>query len=235
MRILVIEDEKKVASFIRKGLSEEMYAVDVAYDGQEGLTMALETYYDVIILDVMLPKKDGMTVVRELRGSGCATPVLMLTARASTQDRVQGLDYGADDYLTKPFHFEELAARVRSLLRRNSSEKTTILSCGELSLDTVTHRATRGGKEFDLTTKEYSLLEYLIRNKGRVLSRSLIQQHVWSYSFDTESNIIDVYVKRLRNKIGDEGAARMIRSVRGVGYIMREPDVNSTEGEEDEE
>lgn len=234
MRILVIEDEKKVASFIRKGLSEEMYAVDVAHDGEIGLEMALEKHYDVIILDVMLPKKDGMSVIRDLRASGSVTPVLMLTARAATQDRVQGLDFGADDYLTKPFYFEELAARVRSLLRRTSSEKSTVLVCGELSLDTVTHRAMRSGKEFELTTKEYSLLEYLMRNKGRVLSRSLIQQHVWSYSFDTESNIIDVYVKRLRGKIADEGVARMIRSVRGVGYIMREPDAESLDNEDDE-
>ncbi len=235
MRILVIEDEKKVASFIRNGLSEEMYAVDVAHDGENGLEMAMEKHYDVIILDVMLPKRDGMSVIRDLRASGSVTPVLMLTARATTQDRVQGLDLGADDYLTKPFHFEELAARVRSLLRRTSSEKSTVLTCGELSLDTVTHRAMRSGKEFELTTKEYSLLEYLMRNKGRVLSRSLIQQHVWSYSFDTESNIIDVYVKRLRGKIGDEVVAKMIRSVRGVGYIMREPDTNNPDGEDDDE
>lgn len=235
MRILVIEDEKKVASFIRKGLSEEMYAVDVAHDGENGLEMAMEKHYDVIILDVMLPKRDGMSVIRDLRASGSVTPVLMLTARATTQDRVQGLDLGADDYLTKPFHFEELAARVRSLLRRTSSEKSTVLTCGELSLDTVTHRAMRSGKEFELTTKEYSLLEYLMRNKGRVLSRSLIQQHVWSYSFDTESNIIDVYVKRLRGKIGDEVVAKMIRSVRGVGYIMREPDTNNPDGDDDDE
>jgi heavy metal response regulator len=235
MRILVIEDEKKVASFIRKGLSEEMYAVDVAHDGENGLEMAMEKHYDVIILDVMLPKRDGMSVIRDLRASGSVTPVLMLTARATTQDRVQGLDLGADDYLTKPFHFEELAARVRSLLRRTSSEKSTVLTCGELSLDTVTHRAMRSGKEFELTTKEYSLLEYLMRNKGRVLSRSLIQQHVWSYSFDTESNIIDVYVKRLRGKIGDEVVAKMIRSVRGVGYIMREPDTNNPDSDDDDE
>jgi heavy metal response regulator len=235
MRILVVEDEKKVASFIRKGLSEEMYAVEVAHDGDEGVKMALDNTYDAIILDINLPKKDGLQVLRELRGSGLVTPVLMLTARASTQDRVTGLDLGADDYLTKPFHFEELAARVRSLLRRTSTEKTTMLTCGDLSLDTVTHRAYRSGKEIDLTTKEYSLLEYLIRNKSRVLSRSLIQQHVWSYSFDTESNIIDVYVKRLRGKINDEGKQRLIRSVRGVGYIMREPDPNDTDGEDDDE
>lgn len=234
MRILVIEDERKVASFIRKGLSEEMYAVDVAHDGEEGVQICQENTYDAIILDINLPKKDGLQVLQELRSIGIATPVLMLTARASTQDRVKGLDLGADDYLTKPFHFEELAARVRSLLRRTSTEKTTMLTCGDLSLDTVTHRAYRGGKEIDLTTKEYSLLEYLIRNKSRVLSRSLIQQHVWSYSFDTESNIIDVYVKRLRNKINDEGKQRLIRSVRGVGYIMREPDPNA-EGDDDDE
>jgi heavy metal response regulator len=232
MRILVIEDEKKVASFIRKGLSEEMYAVDVAHDGESGLQMALEHHYDAIILDVMLPRKDGMSLIRELRASGNTTPTLMLTARAATQDRVTGLDSGADDYLTKPFHFEELAARVRSLLRRTGTEKTTVLTCHELSLDTVTHRAMRNGKEIELTTKEYSLLEYLMRNKGRVLSRSLIQQHVWSYSFDTESNIIDVYVKRLRSKIGDDTEARMIRSVRGVGYIMREPEADGNDDEE---
>lgn len=223
MRILVIEDEKKVASFIRRGLMEELYAVDVAFDGEKGVELALENEYDAIILDVMLPRKDGLMVLRELRGTGDHTPVLMLTARGTTEDRVMGLDLGADDYLPKPFHFEELAARVRSLLRRSSTEKSTVLKCGDLSLDTVTHRAYRSEKEIELTTKEYSLLEYLMRNKERVLSRSLITQHVWSYSFDTESNIIDVYIKRLRKKINDEGEARLIRSIRGVGYTMREP------------
>lgn len=223
MRILVVEDEKKVASFIKNGLMEELYAVDVAHDGEKGLQYALENEYDAIILDVMLPKKDGFNVVKEIRASGKNTPVLMLTARATTLDRVKGLDLGADDYLPKPFHFEELAARIRSLLRRSSTDKSTVLRCGELALDTVTHRAYRSEKEIELTTKEYSLLEYLIRNKERVLSRSLITQHVWSYSFDTESNIIDVYVKRLRQKIGDEGEQKIIRSIRGVGYTMREP------------
>lgn len=224
MRILVIEDEKKVASFIQRGLVEEMYAVEVAHDGALGLQKALESEYDLIILDVMLPEKDGFTFLREFRGMGKITPVLVLTARGSTNDRVMGLDLGADDYLPKPFHFEELAARVRSLLRRSSAEKTTILRCGDLSLDTVTHRAYRNEKEIELTTKEYSLLEFLLRNKDRVLSRSVITQHVWSYSFDTESNIIDVYVKRLRKKIHDEEEPRLIRSVRGVGYTMRDPD-----------
>ncbi len=223
MRILVIEDEKKVASFIKRGLMEELYAVDVAHDGEAGLQMARENDYDCIILDVMLPHKDGFTFVQEFRGTGNTTPVLMLTARGTTQDRVTGLDLGADDYLPKPFHFEELAARVRSLLRRSSTEKSTVLRCGDLTLDTVTHRAYRNDKEIELTTKEYSLLEYLMRNKDRVLSRSLITQHVWSYSFDTESNIIDVYIKRLRKKIGDDDDPRLIQSVRGVGYTMREP------------
>jgi len=232
MRILVVEDEKKVASFIRKGLSEELYAVDVAHDGEEGLALARQNEYDAIILDVMLPKRDGFAVVKELRTSGNVTPILMLTARGSMQDRVMGLDLGADDYLPKPFHFEELAARVRSLLRRAGSEKSTTLTCGDLTLDTVIHRAYRAGKEIELTTKEYSLLEYIMRNKNRVLSRSLITQHVWSYSFDTESNIIDVYVKRLRKKINDESEQRLIRSVRGVGYIMREPEEARGDDEE---
>lgn len=224
MRILVIEDEKKVASFIRKGLTEELYTVDVAYDGEEGLHLAQEQNYDAIILDIMLPRKDGFAVIKHLRSCGNTTPVLMLTARGATQDRVTGLDLGADDYLPKPFHFEELAARIRSLLRRSGSEKSNILSCDDLSLDTVTHRAYRAGKEIELTTKEYSLLEYFMRNKNRVLSRSVITQHVWSYSFDTESNIIDVYVKRLRKKIHDDVDQKLIKSIRGVGYIMREPD-----------
>jgi heavy metal response regulator len=233
MRILVVEDEKKVASFIRKGLMEELYVVDVAHDGDEGLRMARETDYDAVILDIMLPKRDGFSVVKELRASGSTSPVLMLTARGTMQDRVTGLDLGADDYLPKPFHFEELAARVRSLLRRSGVEKSTTLTCGDLSLDTVTHRAYRATREIALTTKEYSLLEYLMRNKDRVLSRSLITQHVWSYSFDTESNIIDVYVKRLRKKLNDESEQKLIRSVRGVGYIMREPDDTAAANDND--
>jgi two-component system, OmpR family, copper resistance phosphate regulon response regulator CusR len=222
MRILVIEDEKKVASFIGKGLREERYMVDEAFDGEDGFNKAIASQYDAIVMDVMLPKKDGFTVLKELREAGVVTPILMLTARGSTQDKVTGLDLGADDYMPKPFSFEELAARVRSLLRRSGQEKTTLLKCGPLTLDTVTHRAHREGKEIELTTKEYSLLEYLMRNKDRVLSRSLIIQHVWNYSFDTESNIIDVYVKRIRKKVGDE-EAKIIRSVRGTGYIMRDP------------
>jgi heavy metal response regulator len=227
MRILVVEDEKKVASFIQKGLTEEMYTVDVVHDGSAGLELARSGNYDCVILDVMLPEKDGFTFLRELRGLGHNTPVLMLTARASTQDRVQGLDLGADDYLPKPFHFEELTARVRSLLRRSSQERSTVITCGSLVLDTVSHKASREGREIELTVKEYSLLEYLMRNKNRVLSRSLIIQHVWAYSFDTESNIIDVYIKRLRKRIGDDKDQKVIVTVRGVGYMLKEDDAGA--------
>lgn len=227
MRILVVEDEKKVASFIQKGLTEEMYTVDVVHDGSAGLELARSGNYDCVILDVMLPEKDGFTFLRELRGLGHNTPVLMLTARASTQDRVQGLDLGADDYLPKPFHFEELTARVRSLLRRSSQERSTVITCGSLVLDTVSHKASREGREIELTVKEYSLLEYLMRNKNRVLSRSLIIQHVWAYSFDTESNIIDVYIKRLRKRIGDDKDQKVIVTVRGVGYMLKEDEAGA--------
>lgn len=222
MRILVIEDERKVASFIKRGLEEERYIVETAADGESGLQLALENSFDAIVLDVMLPKLDGYSVLRALRDDGNATPVLMLTARGTTEDRVQGLDLGADDYLAKPFHFEELAARLRSILRRSTTEKTTKLQCGDLTLDLVTHFAYRDNKEIELTTKEYALLEYLMRNKGRILSRSMIMQHVWKHNFDPESNIIDVYIKRLRQKIERPDRAQMVQSVRGVGYRMRE-------------
>jgi DNA-binding response OmpR family regulator len=227
MRILVIEDERKVASFIKRGLEEERYLVDTAADGELGLSMATAGGYDAIVLDVMLPKMDGFEVLSRLRTAGHATPVLMLTARGTTEDRVQGLDLGADDYLAKPFHFEELAARLRSILRRTTTEKTTKLSCGPLTLDLVSHFAYRDDQEIELTTKEYALLEYLMRNKERVLSRSLIMQHVWKHNFDPESNIIDVYIKRLRQKIEHPDRPQLVQSIRGVGYRMREPDADS--------
>lgn len=222
MRILVIEDEKKVASFIRQGLEEERYVVETALDGNTGLELAINNPFDAILLDVMLPGKDGFTILKEVRGAGVTTPILMLTARSSTEDRIQGLDLGADDYLPKPFSFEELAARLRSILRRSSPEKTTKLTCGDLTLDTVSHLAFRFGKEIELTTKEYALLEYLMRNKNRILSRSTITQHVWKHNFDPESNIIDVYIKRLRSKIESDTSKQLIQSIRGVGYRMRE-------------
>lgn len=223
MRILVIEDEKKVANFIKHGLEEERYIVEIAYDGPTGLEFAMNNQFDGILLDVMLPGKDGFQVLKELRDAGVSTPVLILTARGSTEERVQGLDLGADDYLAKPFSFEELAARLRSILRRSSPEKSTKLRCGDLILDTVSHFAYRFGREIELTTKEYALLEYLMRNKNRILSRSTITQHVWRHSFDPESNIIDVYIKRLRSKIeNDDGSRPLIQSIRGVGYRMRD-------------
>jgi DNA-binding response OmpR family regulator len=223
MRILVVEDERKVASFIKNGLEEERYIVETAPDGVTGLEMAMNNEFDAILLDVMLPGKDGFTVLKELREAGVATPILMLTARGTTEDRIQGLDLGADDYLPKPFSFEELAARLRSILRRSSPEKTTKLHCGDLVLDTVSHMAYRFNKEIELTTKEYALLEYLMKNKNRILSRSTITQHVWKHNFDPESNIIDVYIKRLRSKIErNDGSKQLIHSIRGVGYRMRD-------------
>ena len=223
MRILVIEDEKKVSNFIKQGLEEERYIVEVVNDGVAGSEMAMNNQFDAILLDVMLPGKDGFTVLSELREAGVSTPILMLTAKGTTEDRVHGLDLGADDYLAKPFSFDELAARLRSILRRSSPEKTTKLKCGDLVLDTVSHLAFRFGQEIELTTKEYALLEYLIRNKNRILSRSTITQHVWKHSFDPESNIIDVYIKRLRSKIENEdGSKPLLQSIRGVGYRMRD-------------
>lgn len=232
MRILVIEDERKVASFIKRGLEEERYIVELAADGQMGIDMALANHFDAIVLDVMLPKKDGFAVLGELRAARKTTPILMLTARAGMEDRVTGLDLGADDYLAKPFHFEELAARLRSILRRSSVEKSTKISVGDLILDTVAHVAYRWEKEIELTTKEYALLEYLIRNKGRIVSRSMITQHVWKHNFDTESNIIDVYIKRLRAKIEKPGTPRILNSIRGVGYRMKEPEPNDPQEDE---
>lgn len=222
MRILVIEDEKKVANFIKHGLEEEIYIVETSYDGSDGLEMAMSNHFDAILLDIMLPSKDGFEIAKALRESGKTTPILMLTARGSTEDKVAGLDFGADDYLAKPFSFEELAARLRAILRRSTPEKSTKIRCSDLILDTVSHLAYRFGKEIELTTKEYALLEYMMRNKNRILSRSTITQHVWKHSFDPESNIIDVYIKRLRNKIEDEDSRPLIQSIRGVGYRMRE-------------
>ena len=223
MRILVIEDVRKVASFIKKGLAEERYIVETANDGITGMEMAMNNEFDAILLDVMLPGKDGFTVLRELRDAGVTTPIMMLTARGTTDDRVMGLNLGADDYLPKPFSFEELTARLRSILRRSSPDKTTKLQCADLVLDTVSHVAYRFNREIELTTKEYALLEYLMKNKDRILSRSTITQHVWKHNFDPESNIIDVYIKRLRSKLEKEdGSQPLIQSIRGVGYRIRD-------------
>ncbi len=222
MRILVVEDEKKVARFIQQGLEEEHYTVDVAHDGDAGGSMAEGGSYDLVIMDVMLPKRNGVDVTRSLREKKNGVPILMLTAKTSTEDKVAGLDSGADDYLTKPFAFAELLARVRSLLRRGATEKTTLLVIGNLELDTVTHKARRGGKNIDLTMKEYALLEFFMRNKERVLSRTIISEHIWEYNFDTGTNLIDVYINHLRNKVDAGFDTKLIHTVRGVGYVMKE-------------
>jgi len=221
VQILVVEDEKKVARFLQQGLQEEQYTVDVAFDGQRGLELATTCDYDLIILDLMLPQKDGLQFTKEYRANNVATPILMLTAKTATEDKVAGLDSGADDYITKPFAFAELLARVRSLLRRGSLEKGTVLAIADLELDTVTHKAKRGNRTIDLTAKEYALLEFLLRNKERVLSRTIISEHIWDYNFDTGTNLIDVYVNHLRNKIDSGSACRLIHTVRGVGYVMK--------------
>jgi heavy metal response regulator len=222
MKILVVEDEKKVAKFLKQGLEEERYAVDVASDGLQGETMALSGDYDLIILDIFLPKKDGIVVLKGIRSKQVKTPVLMLTAKSSVEDKVEGLDSGADDYLSKPFAFAELVARVRSLLRRGAAEKSTILKLQDLQLDTVTHKAKRADKSIELTGKEYALLEYLMRNVNRVLTRTLLSEHIWNYNFDTGTNVVDVYVNHLRSKIDDGFEKKLLFTVRGVGYVLKD-------------
>lgn len=222
MKILVVEDEKKVAKFLQQGLEEEHYAVDVAADGEQGENRAATESYDLIILDVFLPKKDGIQVLKGLRAKRITTPVLMLTAKSAIDDKVEGLDSGADDYLTKPFAFAELLARVRSLLRRGAAEKSTILKVADLQLDTVTHKAKRGEQIIELTGKEYSLLEYLMRNANRALTRTLISEHIWNYNFDTGTNVVDVYMNHLRSKIDDGFEKKLLHTVRGVGYVLKD-------------
>lgn len=222
MKILVVEDEKKVASFIKRGLEEEKYEVDVTYDGDEGLQKSLDGSYSLIILDVMLPKKDGLSVVKELRARKLLTPVLMLTAKDTVEDIVAGLNSGSDDYLTKPFAFAELLARVRALLRRSEQERGAEIRFADLRLDPVTHKVWRKDKEIDLTAKEYSLLEFFMRNPNQVLTRTTIAENVWDYIFDSFTNIIDVYVNCLRKKIDRDADKKLIHTVRGVGYILKE-------------
>jgi len=222
MRILVVEDEKKVASFLKKGLEEERYAVDCAYDGEEALFMAEANDYDLMLLDIMLPKIDGLEVLKGVRDKGLALPVLMLTAKDSVEDIVKGLDAGGDDYLTKPFAFAELLARVRALLRRQEREPAGELRVADLILDPATHTVSRGGQEVDLTAKEYALLEYLMRNVNRVVTRTMISEHVWDYHFDPMTNVIDVYVNHLRKKIDPSSSQRLIHTIRGVGYMLQD-------------
>lgn len=221
MRILVVEDEKKVASFIKKGLEEEGYAVDVATDGEGGLAMALARVHDLIILDIRLPRMDGLRVLQTLRQDKVTTPVLLLTVRATIEDKVLGLDAGADDYLTKPFAFQELVARVRALLRRRAEAEPTVLRVSDLSLDPARRTVARGGEKIELTPKEFALLDYFMRHPGRVLTRTMIAEHVWDYSFDTSTNVIDVYVNYLRKKIDADREPKLLQTVRGVGYVLK--------------
>lgn len=222
MKILIVEDDSALLKIISRRLREEGYVVDECGDGEEGLACMEASAYDCIVLDWMLPVKDGISVLREYRKHGQTAPVLMLTAKDSVTDRVCGLDAGADDYLTKPFAYDELSARVRALLRRQGSEKLASLSVGDLTMDTRAKRVMRAGENIALTSKEYALLEYLLHNQGIVLTRSQIADHVWNYDFDYDSNIVDVYIRYLRNKIDKPFSYPLIHTVRGFGYVLRE-------------
>jgi len=221
MRILVADDEAKIAQFIRKGLKEEGYAVDVASDGDEALNLALHEDYDAVVLDIMLPGIDGIGVLKKLRATRPDLPVMLVSARDQVSDKVRGLDAGADDYLTKPFAFEELLARLRALLRPRVRPDST-LSYADLSLDLRTHKASRGGATIELSNREYALLEYFMRNADQVITRTMIANHVWDLNFDTDTNIVDVYVAYLRKKIDGEREVHLIRTVRGRGYMLSE-------------
>jgi two-component system copper resistance phosphate regulon response regulator CusR len=221
MRILLIEDEKKTAAFIAKGLTEAGYTVEVARDGEAGLQLALEKRFDVLLIDVMLPKKDGWTVVDELRAKGVHRPILFLTARDSVPDRVKGLELGADDYLVKPFAFSELVARIRSLLRRSEAQQEEQLRIEDLELDTHRNRAVRAGNPLHLTSKEFLLLAQLVRSAGEVVTRKEIESHVWGIDFQTGTNVLDVMVRRLRAKVDDPYPKKLIHTVRGAGYVLK--------------
>ncbi|MCD6584596.1 MAG: response regulator transcription factor [Desulfobacteraceae bacterium] len=222
MRILLVEDEKKIASFIERGLTEQHYSVDVAYDGNEGLYLAEINPYDLIILDIMLPGKDGFAVCQELRKKEFDVPILMLTARDDVRDKIYGLDSGADDYLTKPFAFGEFLARVRVLLRRQRTQQTTTLKVADLELDQLTHTVTRAGENIELTSTEYALLEYLMIHAEQVVTRTMISEHVWDQDFDSFSNVINVYVNYVRKKVDAGFSKKLIHSVRGRGYMIKD-------------
>ncbi|GAC1429556.1 MAG: response regulator transcription factor [Chloroflexota bacterium] len=221
MRLLVVEDEVRIARFIQRGLEEEHHAVDVAPDGDDAVFLATTNDYDVILLDVLLPRKNGLAVCRELRERNVLAPILMLTARDSVEDKVTGLNSGADDYLTKPFAFDELLARVNALVRRQSIDRSPVLRVGDLSLDPLTHAVHRGERPVELTNKEYALLALLMRRPGQVLTRTQIAEQIWDMDFDNESNVIDVYIRYLRKKIDVGDARPLIHTVRGVGYTMK--------------
>lgn len=221
MRILVVEDEKRLASFIKKGLEERSYAVDVAYDGKEGEYLAIANDYDLIILDILLPNQDGWKTCKNIRTFGIDAPILMLTALDDVTDRVKGLDFGADDYITKPFEFEELLARIRAHLRRRYAFNNNLLSAGNIQLDIHSRKVLKDGKTIELTNKEFALLEYLMLNKDNVVTRTMIAEHVWDLHFDPGSNVIDVMVNYLRRKIESDNGEKIITTIRGVGYTIK--------------
>jgi DNA-binding response OmpR family regulator len=223
MRILIVDDDRRLCAIIKRGLLEEAYAVDAAYDGEEGEYLAEVSAYDLIILDIMLPIKNGIEICQELRAKRVNTPILMLTAKDAVEDRVRGLDTGADDYLVKPFAFSELLARVRALLRREGISKSPELRVGDLALNTLTRQVWRGQRPIELTTKEYVILEYFMRHPNVVVTRTMIEEHAWDYDFDSLSNLVDVYIRRLRRKIDDEGKDSLIQTVRGAGYRLKAP------------
>ena len=229
-RVLIVEDERRLASLLTQQLADLKLSVEAVHDGESGLQSALTGHFDLVILDVMLPGQDGFAVCRELRRRGLAVPIMMLSARGVLQDRVRGLDSGADDYLTKPFEFAELSARVRALLRRQRPAATLSITVSDVTLDPVARMVHRGRRKVDLTQKEFALLEYFMRNVDQVLTRSMIGEHVWDFTWDRMTNVIDVYVNHLRRKLEDAGESRMIHAVRGVGYVMR-----STEHTDDQD
>ena len=222
MRVLVVEDQRKTASFVKKALQAEGFAVDAVHTGDEGLTAAQSTPYDVIILDIMLPGRDGLSIVRQLRESRIATPVLLLSARGGVEERIEGLNAGADDYLPKPFELGELVARVKALLRRtNTDSRAVILKLGDLTVDTISREVQRAGQKFELSAREYRLLEYLLRSAGRVCGRMQILEKVWDYNFDPGTNLVDVYIRRLREKIDNDFEPKLLQTVRGTGYVLK--------------
>ncbi|HEV2210576.1 MAG TPA: response regulator transcription factor [Verrucomicrobiae bacterium] len=222
MRVLVVEDEKKTASFIRKALQADGFAVDVCHNGEDGLAAPRATPYDAVVLDIMLPDSDGLSILRQWRKQRQSVPVLLLSARGEVDERVEGLNAGADDYLPKPFELVELIARVRALTRRGSENKSLVLRVADLTLDTVTHRAQRAGVEIELTVREYRLLEFLMRSAGRLCGRMMILEKVWDYDFDPNTNLVDVYIMRLREKIDTNFEPKLLRTVRGTGYVLKE-------------
>lgn len=224
IRILLVEDEARIAEIVRRGLTEQSFVVDVAGDGPSALARALDTRPDLVILDVMLPGIDGFVVCSELRRTNLDVPILMLSARGVVDDRVRGLESGADDYLTKPFNFSELVARVRALLRRRRPSELVMLSVDDVTLDPVTRLVHRAGRKIDLTQKEFALLEYFMRHSGEILTRAMIAERVWDFTWDRLTNVIDVYVNHLRRKLEHDGGARLIHAVRGAGYVLRAPD-----------